>query len=398
MKSKTLHKLLVAKQATAVCEITGLTITMDIPAIPSKNLLTYKNPLAIPMNAIGIAKLSYKDHSTMPVEVLAGTVLSLMSHYSLIRDKLSAIQRNEILSHCSHYSLSSFLSLIASQSKDKIREYKEFSFEAITEFSQAQSAFSNYVELCQGKVQTQATYSVSYQKPKKEKVIRSVSPALRSRMKSSIDSLALSGMVNHKILQVLKTITMGDNLYDFSPSLKEKLIIKLEALEIPAAMEFVSILEESSIKETDIAQNFPKKSKTLAEIIAEKLGRPLPSEESPTVETIEVSIPIQSPESVFYPSFAHSDCDSCEYDMESCKSHIGHCYILEQESEQKAKDIRALITEAANELGYEVPPLNEDEEDSFEIEAEEEESYDQVEGIASDEELSEEDGDSDDDF
>lgn len=84
-------------QATAICPITGISITLaDIPALPFA--LEYSSPLAHYRNAIALASLSHKEFLPLTDEIKAAVILTLLRAVALDGDHLPAVQKNKILS------------------------------------------------------------------------------------------------------------------------------------------------------------------------------------------------------------------------------------------------------------------------------------------------------------
>jgi len=85
-----------AKQATAICTITGISLTIaDLPKLPFA--LEYDSPLGKYRNAIAIASLSATELKEVATEVKAGVFLAMMYSCSLAEDHLPASKRNNIL-------------------------------------------------------------------------------------------------------------------------------------------------------------------------------------------------------------------------------------------------------------------------------------------------------------
>jgi hypothetical protein len=89
------------ESAIAVCPITGIVLTIGIPSLPFT--LTYENPIAKARNAFKIAALPGSELFHIPSDVIAGTLLSLLSSASLIEDHTTALQRNESLRDSYHH-------------------------------------------------------------------------------------------------------------------------------------------------------------------------------------------------------------------------------------------------------------------------------------------------------
>lgn len=356
----------------AICPITGLSLEIRTPAIPSHKVLTYQNPLSIPVNAIGIAKLPYKEKLSIGKDILAASLLSLLSHYSLIQDKCSSVERKEAIEQASPYLLHSLLFIISSSSKATIRNWPHISFAD----SSPVQLLSDYYAIISGKLETPSsshyTSISSTSSIKRKKQVRQVTPSLREEMKSLASSIY--PLLSTKIQQVIKVVIQGNNLYSLNPSLKEKLITKLESLDSLSASSFASILRNASNEEEeDITQHFKSEQvKSARDILNEKLGK------------IKIEEEVKEVEDLFYPSFKHRDCDACEFEMKDCKS-LAYCYQLEAEKEQQLSSLLGEIKEIADDMGIE---------NNLEYIEEEEEEFPKEE----DEDREEEEEGEDDDF
>ena len=89
------------ESAIAECPITGIVLTIGMPSLPFT--LTYENPIAKARNAFKIAALPASELFNIPSDILAGTLLSLLSSASLIEDHKTALQRNESLRDSYHH-------------------------------------------------------------------------------------------------------------------------------------------------------------------------------------------------------------------------------------------------------------------------------------------------------
>lgn len=83
------------ESALTECPITGIVLSVGIPALPFA--LTYDNPIAKEKNARKIAALPQSELQAFPTDILAGVLLSLLSANSLIEDHKTGFERNKIL-------------------------------------------------------------------------------------------------------------------------------------------------------------------------------------------------------------------------------------------------------------------------------------------------------------
>lgn len=97
----------------AECPITGIILSIGIPALPFS--LTYENPIAKEKNARKIAALPISELRTFENDILAGTFLSLLSANALIEDRKTGLERNNLL--CQHYSSEQLITFLGITSK-----------------------------------------------------------------------------------------------------------------------------------------------------------------------------------------------------------------------------------------------------------------------------------------
>jgi hypothetical protein len=97
----------------AECPITGIILSIGIPALPFS--LTYENPIAKEKNARKIAALPISELQTFENDILAGTFLSLLSANALIEDRKTGLERNNLL--CQHYQQEDLITFLTITSK-----------------------------------------------------------------------------------------------------------------------------------------------------------------------------------------------------------------------------------------------------------------------------------------
>jgi hypothetical protein len=390
-KAEKFSKVQYNRKQLGICPITGISVTIEVPVILNK-VYSYPHPFSIIPNAIGIAKLSYKDQLSLGNEIMAGVCISLLSHYNLISDKLSSIERNLVLREANAFTLYTLASTIVQASKFSINNWPKIS---LAEFSCY--TITDYIKIIRGEAEVSnsaSTYSYSTTtKQKKEKKEKNVSSDLRKLIKNLI--IGITPLFPAKVIQVLQIMSQGNNLYNLNEALKTKLITKLESIEDDRTFRLAQIIRDSSNAEDEIdSQVFGPipTSKTLAEILAEKQGK--------TVEKVEEKEEeVKTIEDLFYPTFKHLNCEDCEFDFTSCKT-LGYCYLIEKNREEQTASILGTIKEVADELGIEsnleyieASPLDNEEEEEEDNESYYAEEDGEVEEEQSD--LSEEEGEDD---
>lgn len=292
-----IHKNLYAKMKTsklqlAVCPITGILISLDIPFIPNK-ILTYENPLARIENAREIASLEYKEQCKISPHILSGVLLTILSHYELIEDHLSSTERNTLLSTIPPYHLCYAMRFITSCSRRRIELFPKISLSSTsTEYSQPTELLNNYIEVCTASTLPTLFEDMEISRAKNLAKIGKVSKlsvesSTRKEIKNLITGLIGEGVLSSKVITILKLVSQGDNLVTLNDSLRDKLVDKLKTVESDRATRLASILSSSSKSLTSAEQAFKqeydsaldtftsdlpdyKVRKSLKEILAEK--------------------------------------------------------------------------------------------------------------------------------
>lgn len=101
------------ESAIAECPITGIVLSIGIPALPFT--LSYENPIAKEKNARKIAALPLPELQALENDILAGVFLSLLSANALIEDRKTGLERNNLL--CQHYSSEQLITFLTITSK-----------------------------------------------------------------------------------------------------------------------------------------------------------------------------------------------------------------------------------------------------------------------------------------
>ena len=314
-----IHKNLYARMKTsklqlAVCNITGILISLDIPFIPNK-ILTYENPLARIENAREIAYLEYKEQCKISPHILSGVLLTILNHYELIEDHLSSTERNSILSIIPPYHICELMRFITSCSRRRISLFPRLSLASIsTEYSQPTQLLINYIQVCKASTLPTLFEDMEISRAKNLAKIGKVSKlsvesSTRKEIKNLITGIIGEGVLSSKVLTILKLVSQGDNLATLNDSLRDKLVDKLKTVESDRATRLASILSSSSSKSLTRAEQAFKQEydsaldtftsdlpaykvrKSLKEILAEKNAIKLRI--IPTEQNKEPSIPTE---------------------------------------------------------------------------------------------------------
>ena len=261
-----IHKNLYARMKTsklqlAVCNITGILISLDIPFIPNK-ILTYENPLSRIENARGIAALEYKEQCKISPHILSGVLLTILNHYELIEDHLSSTERNAILSTIPPYHLCDLMRFITSCSRRRISLFPRLSLASTsTEYSQPTQLIINYIQVCTASTLPTLHEDMEISRAKNLAKIGKVSKlsvesSTRKEVKNLITGLIGEGVLSSKVITILKLVSQGDNLATLNDSLRDKLVDKLKTVESDRATRLASILSSSSKSLTSAEQAF----------------------------------------------------------------------------------------------------------------------------------------------
>lgn len=234
-----IHKNLYARMKTsklqlAVCPITGILLSLDIPFIPNL-ILTYENPFARIDNAKSFAALEYKEQCKVSPHILSGILLTILSHYELIDDRLSSTERNAFISTVPAYHICNLMRFIVSCNRKRIQLFPKLSFSSTsTEYSQPTEVLINYYEVCKATTYNTITEDLEVVRTlnnNNNKSKSSISASTRKTIKNTITTLVNERAINNKIVTLLKLMTQGDNLITMNQDLKEKLISKLRDVE-----------------------------------------------------------------------------------------------------------------------------------------------------------------------
>jgi hypothetical protein len=265
------------------CPVTGIILEIKIPALPPSILLTYKNPLADMSNAIDVMNLPYWQISKTKIEVIAGCLLTILQHHDLIQDKLSSVERNEILCTFPAFDLYSLAKTIITFSHNKLARCPRLSLRECCSFH-IPELLKIYTLQCVNcdAVEKEETIIISVHnklgevKVQTKEVTKTINNDTKKRVRYLISTIIEKEVLNPKIITVLKIISQGNNISTASNEVKTKLIEKLDTLTSSEATELSNILFDSmqdtgsTEKESGLADISYGKRKTIKEILAEK--------------------------------------------------------------------------------------------------------------------------------
>ena len=307
-------KMKTSKTQLAVCPITGILLSMDIPFIPNK-IYSYENPLSRIDNAREIANLEYKEQSKISPHILSGVLLTILSHYELIEDHLSSTERNILLSTIPAYHLCDAMRFISTCSRRRIELFPKISLSSTsTEYSQPTELLINYINVCRATLaptmkEARETRDYISTSPSKDK--SSISVSVKKRAKNLVTSLIQEEVLNPKVVTLLKLVCQGDNLVTLNSTVREKLVAKLRTMTSISSVQLADLIEDTEKEITSAERAFKQEydeelttltsempsygeRKSLKDILAEKLGKskiceaiPLRVEEPKKVESFE---------------------------------------------------------------------------------------------------------------
>lgn len=264
------------------CPVTGIILEIGIPFLPPSILLTYKNPLADITNAIGIMSLPYSVISKTKTEVLAGCLLTILQHHDLIQDKLSSVERNEILCTFPAFDIYTLAHTILSYSERRISTFPRLSLRECCSFS-IPELLKIYNKTCidstiEERIETITTILKTKETKQVKTVEKEITQETRKRIKELVSSIVTENIVTTKFSTVLNFLYQGNTLKLMPTNTKKVIIAKLDAMENDKADElsnivFDSIVEEREIQESGMAEISYGKRKTIREILAEKQAK-----------------------------------------------------------------------------------------------------------------------------
>ena len=282
-----------SKTQLAVCPITGILLSMDIPFIPNK-IYSYENPLSRIDNAREIANLEYKEQSKISPHILSGVLLTILSHYELIEDHLSSTERNTLISTIPPYHLCDAMRFITSCSRRRIELFPKISLSSTsTEYSQPTELLINYIEVCKATLaptmkEARETRDYISTSPSKDK--SSISVSVKKRAKNLVTSLIREEVLNPKVITLLKLVCQGDNLVTLNSTVREKLVAKLRTMTSVSSVHLADLIEDTEKEITSAERAFKqeydeelttltsempayRERKSLKDILAEKLNK-----------------------------------------------------------------------------------------------------------------------------
>lgn len=230
------------KQLTVVCNITGMHFQIVAPTLPNIQGLVYSglSPLASLRAAETFASYKYSEgHYDQEPQTLAGAILSLLHHYKLRHDKLSAVEANMILSQLQPYVLSKALNYIVSLTPHERKRVDGLSLAEGDPFT-----LKAWLVKCYDVLDI-SNYAIEQEvetKPnKKPLLIHSVTPETKQEAKELLAIIKTTTDIDSKLTSIISMSIAKNNLALISPELRSNIINKLNKLGTNEAYELAAI-------------------------------------------------------------------------------------------------------------------------------------------------------------
>ena len=263
------------------CPVTGIILEIGIPFLPPSILLTYKNPLADMANAIGIMSLPYSSIAKTKTEVLAGCLLTILQHHDLIQDKLSSVERNEILCTFPAFDIYTLAHTILSYSERRISMFPRLSLRECCSFS-IPELLKIYNKTCIDsdpieRIETITTI-LKTKETKESRQVKTIEKELtqetRKRIKELVCIITKENIMSSRLNTLLHHSYQSTNLKLMPIDMKKAIIEKLDAMNHNKADELANIISSFIVEEKEIESDMDDisygKRKTIREILAEK--------------------------------------------------------------------------------------------------------------------------------
>lgn len=234
-----------------ICTITGLATHYDIPAIQGKGV-EYLSPISQGTVARQYATLSFLEIQALANNHISAIFLSLANEFNLLDDKLSAVERNQILSYNTKYDLYQGIRLLSSITKKQSDSLPLYSMTLVESLDDKQARIKLFIETYQGYIKTlrenltgtfyennKEAHSIDYIIAQEHKALgisdkstilklkTSNLKASKEAYKKHLEILKDSELSNSRVLEYLKTIGQNSNLVDASNDVRIKVISNL---------------------------------------------------------------------------------------------------------------------------------------------------------------------------
>jgi hypothetical protein len=336
-----LLSLKIEEKQLAICEITGIAISVNIPSLEGY-AMEYTNPLASSKNFLPISQLSSKELLKFEPVILSGILLAVLKHHSLIESPLSSAQQNiylqEVFPPLLVQSIKFFSSCHLHTSK-VIREI--FPHESLSPKidtigkSTPTDVLKNYYQACHSilfTIQTSPIPSTITNElktiqsindiKKKEAVIRAnrsreaAQKELMTRGRKLVTELAKMEILSDNLIKLLRVVFKEFTLLSVEQNIRTRICIALAKHQVIEAKELIAIISDKdavSIKDSifvqsadeQIAEDIRKAERdelpklSIREILAAKLsGNKNEQVEARSAQAARGTIPLEEQEVV----------------------------------------------------------------------------------------------------
>jgi hypothetical protein len=277
-------------KVTTVCQVTGMSFTIVEPFLPTFSGISYEglSPLAQLSAAIQLGKRQYSEaHYNLVPSTLAGAILSILHHWDLRGDHLSAVEANIVLSQLPLLELSSILRFLARLSVHERTRIPHLSLDGMLP-----EKAKNWIVNARRAIDV-TDYTPVYKEPKMvERGILDSSILVETRQEARklLQSLRADAILPINLQTIITMSIQKNNLAMISDELRSNIVNALVKLATPDCLSLAAIFTDTAknltMQERIIKQQFegsldsasdnfidtqvPSKKLTLAEILAKK--------------------------------------------------------------------------------------------------------------------------------
>lgn len=298
------------EEVTTVCAISGISFTIIAPELPpiADHLYVGLSPLADKDAAETLGRFSFSSiHHDMAPSTLAGILLSLLHHYELRKDKLSAVEANVLLSQLPIHELSKACNFLA-----YLTEHEKKRIPRLSLHESNPSILKGWLRSAQAAVNIDIFEPLETTQTKKPigkgMIDSSVTIEERKQARELLKALKEANILPTKLYTVIHMSIQKNNLALIGSDLRKKIVGALGSYDVTEAQALAKIFSDAGKKLTNqdaiVAKQMeeghsifsgtdtqvPYLRLTLAEIIAKKkaeLLSPTPATKSEIVSTIE---------------------------------------------------------------------------------------------------------------
>ena len=241
--------------ALGICNITGIAVELKIPQIEGMEAIDYKNPLAYPLTAEKFAKQSQKELEKLPLELLAGILLSLLYHKRLTDkiDKTSAIEKNVIIrNNFNDFQVIEAIKKAVRIPINKESLYPTISFESFLITQGVGSVSRNILDTLQESL-SMAYPTTEFSNKESEnmnKILAAIPKAkkpsiseINSEAKIWIRSLQDAGLISTNIAQKFRAMFSNENIIATGKRNRQKAIDFLDSIDFTPAQKLSNLFK-----------------------------------------------------------------------------------------------------------------------------------------------------------